>query len=1128
MGLKTLAEKASHAYTDDMNTLRKRFALLLLCVGLLVQPVLAEVIKPRVTPIPQGVGAVPVAPLDILAAERPVFRSRELDRINRIDSALTAAVQSAVLTVISPQEGFKVESRGSSARLTHDNANPDYDLTVHLPKAWTSRETVDNFFHKRLPELREVLRNAVKKELTTLYDGQKLKVRISENLIPLTDPATVPLSRETSYLPESQSSRAEGVGMLPIKVFYSSGQLLAKAQVTFSNRPDFTNSYPAHFKEQLDRVRAAGGEKAVKQMLSDIRLAKRFFKEIVGAYKFYDGGPSGVGIEQMVLQAGSFDQMMEKLHGATFDENGRLREAKEAARQWIVSNPFTQPANFLGFLSAPVWQSLGDITRKYLDAKTAGQPITFADLRRQNTPTPALKPVPALAKESIPASAPATTDAGSLTMEMLNKFTLTGPRPAERGEAFLYAQGAKTLPKGLEDSWRGFSPKLSAASQGFSLYRTQLVRRNGQILGRIPVLDRQGRKGMRTVPIPEALAQGVVGDSLVEVACQGQNVKALRPIGTYPQDMMIGRVEQGPKGLVLKGLLNFEGKTLSLYSPLPLAEGIPVKAGNIIQAFVKPSPAGFKAVPLMNLGKELTPEIAAREIALRHGARGYFEEAVIRQAEKLGRTQDPAADFAKIKARMNGKRKIEDLSSKAFITIDPVGAGDLDDAYFVEKNTDGSYTWTLATAYVAQYVPPGTPAFKAAARIGNTFYSMDKDGVSEYPMNHPVVSKNVASLLAGKSSLAMISKMHFDKDGKFLPDGSDVFLGLVRVQGRYTYDQVAQFWKGEKNHGIAHLEQITLARELAGKLDRQDSARGKLKLTLKQIVHNVEQGRWRTKRVDEDPIISESHRLIEELKVYGNQLIATQLEKITKEFQVPHISRIHPEQTEKADERLRLKLELLGVPWRKGTLPQYLLALHNRRDLSVELKDIAQVLALTSRRTAIDAVEDAAGHEGLALDPGKYDHPSAGLRRFKDMYNLALLDAYLTGGDPRAVYQAALADFKELGFSNLAEFVSHLNGRQQATKQMDHEVDDFMDIYELAQPENKGKTFRGFVRFTRNGEDPFAVIQLRGPDVTVTVRGEKAKSLLLLEEMEVTVNSVQLQNLYVDATIHRIAKPKNK
>ncbi|MFC1679432.1 ribonuclease catalytic domain-containing protein, partial [Elusimicrobiota bacterium] len=512
-----------------------------------------------------------------------------------------------------------------------------------------------------------------------------------------------------------------------------------------------------------------------------------------------------------------------------------------------------------------------------------------------------------------------------------------------------------------------------------------------------------------------------------------------------------------------------------------------------------------------------------REIALRHGARGYFEEAVIRQAEAVGQEQDAAAEFERIKERAPDL-KIEDLGDLPFVTIDPVGAGDLDDAFYIEKHADGGFTWYLATADVAQYVPPGTPAFRAAARIGNTFYSIDKAGVPEYPMNHPVVSKYVASLLAGKDSLAMITRMRFGPNGEFLKDESEVFLGKVRVQGRYTYDQVVELWKGREGHGVEHLEQVALARELASTLNEKDAARGKLALKFQQIAHSPqEDGSWRTDVVKEDPLTSESHKLIEELKVYGNRGIASVLERISEEYGVPHISRVHPEQEESVNKRLRKELQKIGVTWRKDeTLWDFLRRLQEREDLSPETKEVAQILALRTRTTAKYQTADAEGHEGLALEAGLYDHPSTPIRRFADMYNRALLEAYLEGGDPRAIYETVLADLTDMGFHGLDEYMTHLNGREAASKLMDREVGGFMSVYELAKPEHRGKTYGGYVKLMREGRDPMAVIQLREIPVTITLQGPEAADLKLLAELEVTIKGADPARLKVDADFKKV------
>jgi ribonuclease R len=602
----------------------------------------------------------------------------------------------------------------------------------------------------------------------------------------------------------------------------------------------------------------------------------------------------------------------------------------------------------------------------------------------------------------------------------------------------------------------------------------------------------------------------------VDVAFDEKGVRGVKPIGAYAADVVIGRVANGLLSPLFTG-----DSAKSLYAPMPIAGA--AKEGAILQVFVRPAEAGYEAVPLLDLGTQLTPEIAAREIALRHGARGYFEESVIRQAEDVGRTQDPEADFKRMKA---AKGRSEDLRGLPFVTIDPVGAGDLDDAYYIRKEADGSYTWYLATADVAAYVKPGTPAFRAAARIGNTFYSVDKDGVSEFPMNHPVVSKSVSSLLAGKDSLAMVSKMRFSKTGEFLLGESEVFLGLVRVQGRYTYDQVAALWKGQAGHEVKHEEQVALARELSGKLRRTDEARGKLELSFTETEHKKgPDGRWGTFVVEHDPLIKESHQLIEELKVYGNRAIAVRLEAIAESAGVPHISRVHPAQEERVNERLRKELSSIGVPWPVNQdLWEYLAELRSRTDLSAEVKETAQILALRSRSSALYSADDAEGHEGLALVAKAYDHPSTPIRRFSDMFNRALLEAYLEGSDVKAAYESMLADMKALGFASLDEYLQHLNGREQAARQMDHEVDEFMSVYELAKPENRGRGFTGYVKLARPGRNAEAVIQLRELPVTIIVRGEDAKRYQLLDEVAVVVKGADPDRMKVDASIRKAAK----
>src|SRR6185436_19690044 len=124
-------------------------------------------------------------------------------------------------------------------------------------------------------------------------------------------------------------------------------------------------------------------------------------------------------------------------------------------------NPFLEPANFLSLISRNAWVRLAVAVKNYREAKLKGRPIGFADLKLPHTgftelgqarapeagekspapPRPA-PPPPEPPAELGPAAGPFTT-------EILARFSTSGPPPDRRGLGFLYAQGAKALPRKL-------------------------------------------------------------------------------------------------------------------------------------------------------------------------------------------------------------------------------------------------------------------------------------------------------------------------------------------------------------------------------------------------------------------------------------------------------------------------------------------------------------------------------------------------------------------------------------------------------------------------------------------------------------------------------------------------------
>ena len=83
-----------------------------------------------------------------------------------------------------------------------------------------------------------------------------------------------------------------------------------------------------------------------------------------------------------------------------------------------------------------------------------------------------------------------------------------------------------------------------------------------------------------------------------------------------------------------------------------------------------------------------------------------------------------------------------DLTDLEFVTIDPAGAMDLDQAMHLEADGDG-YVVHYAIADVMAFVEPGDPVDVEAHGRGESLYGAD----SKIPLHPKVLSEGAASLL---------------------------------------------------------------------------------------------------------------------------------------------------------------------------------------------------------------------------------------------------------------------------------------------------------------------------------------------------------------------------------------------
>jgi exoribonuclease R len=105
-------------------------------------------------------------------------------------------------------------------------------------------------------------------------------------------------------------------------------------------------------------------------------------------------------------------------------------------------------------------------------------------------------------------------------------------------------------------------------------------------------------------------------------------------------------------------------------------------------------------------------------------------------------------------------RERADRRDIAFVTIDPEGSRDLDQAYAAEKTTSGYRVW-YAIADVASFVAPGGALDVTARARGATMFAPD-----ERATLHPtVLNEGAASLLEGADRPAVLWTIDVDRDG---------------------------------------------------------------------------------------------------------------------------------------------------------------------------------------------------------------------------------------------------------------------------------------------------------------------------------------------------------------------------
>lgn len=302
-----------------------------------------------------------------------------------------------------------------------------------------------------------------------------------------------------------------------------------------------------------------------------------------------------------------------------------------------------------------------------------------------------------------------------------------------------------------------------------------------------------------------------------------------------------------------------------------------------------------------------------------------------------------------------------------FVTIDPPGSRDLDQALHLERAGDG-HRVRYAIADVGAFVRPGGAIDREAHARATTVYLPDR----RIPLHPEVLSEHAASLLPGQDRPAFVWTIDLDADGA--PTAVDLQRAVVRSEAQLDY---------------AHVEgdlRVQL-QEVGERRAAQERDRGGVSLRVPE--QEAEQGPdgWAI-----------SYRVplpTEDWNAQVSLLTGMAAASLMLDGGVG-LLRTQPDPDERAYRRLRREAAALGVPWpAQQSYSEWIRGLDPARPAHAAVMHDAAALGHGAGYTVVDgAPAEPPTHFAIAAS---YAHATAPLRRLADRYVLETCLALVRG-----------------------------------------------------------------------------------------------------------------------------------
>ncbi|MEW2498870.1 RNB domain-containing ribonuclease [Amycolatopsis sp. CA-161197] len=409
------------------------------------------------------------------------------------------------------------------------------------------------------------------------------------------------------------------------------------------------------------------------------------------------------------------------------------------------------------------------------------------------------------------------------------------------------------------------------------------------------------------------------------------------------------------------------------------------------------------------------------------------------------------AEAAVLSARAEGR---EDATDLPFVTIDPPGAKDLDQAMVVER-TAGGFRVHYAIADLAAFVPPGGALDHEARRRGQTLYLPD----GNVPLHPTVLSEGAASLLPGEIRAAVLWTIDVDAAGE--PVATRVRRALVRSTEQLDYESVqASLDAGTPHPSVAALPELgRLRRELAVQ-------RGAVELQLpEQEISGDPDGGWALARRPRTAVDAWNAEI--------SLLTGMAAAQIMIEARVGVLRTLPPPEPD-AVEWLRRSASVVGVAWPAGLgVSEFLSSLDPGRPSSMAIfADTTRLLRGAGYTSFDGSLPALTTHAGIG---GAYAHVTAPIRRLVDRFGTEVCLAVTAGREVPSWVRDALA-----------EVPLQMSASDGLAARVERACIDQVEAWVLAE-----RVGREFTAVVLRAEETRAEILVEDPPVMAKCTGEK-------------------------------------